>query len=83
MVWITQQPGSDGAKKHFATPYYLSVGQENVGSWASRGARLLGLQAVLDKASFERGMQINPGQSPRILFPLPLSKALICRTTTK
>jgi len=54
MLRITQQESAAGAKRYYASADYYSEGQEIVGSWGGEAARLLGLQGVVDKDSFER-----------------------------
>src|SRR5258708_2373750 len=54
MLRITQQDSASGAKRYYASADYYSEGQEIVGCWGGRAARLLGLEGVVDKESFER-----------------------------
>src|SRR5216684_8915296 len=54
MLRITQQDSAAGAKRYYASADYYSEGQEIVGSWGGEAARLLGLQGVVDKESFDR-----------------------------
>jgi len=54
MLRITQQDSSKDAKCYYATADYYSEGQEIVGSWGGRAARMLGLEGVVDKQSFDR-----------------------------
>src|SRR6202790_3665078 len=54
MLRITQQDNSQGAKRYYASADYYSEGQEIIGSWGGEGARLLGLEGVVDKLSFDR-----------------------------
>src|SRR5580704_15321741 len=54
MLRITQQDSAKDAKRYYASADYYSEGQEIVGSWGGEAARLLGLQGVVDKDSFER-----------------------------
>ena len=52
MLRITQQDSAKGAKRYYASADYYS--EEIVGLWGGEGARLLGLEGVVDKESFER-----------------------------
>jgi len=54
MIRITQQDSAKDAKRYYASADYYSQGQEIVGLWGGKGARLLGLEGVVDKLSFER-----------------------------
>src|SRR6202051_3404838 len=54
MIRITQQNSASSAKRYYATADYYSEGQELIGSWGGKAASMLGLQGVVDKASFER-----------------------------
>src|SRR5580658_5624103 len=54
MLRISQQDSAQGAKRYYASADYYSEGQEIVGSWGGEGTRLLGLQGVVDKDSFDR-----------------------------
>src|SRR5580693_7839847 len=54
MIRITQQDSARDAKRYYATADYYSEGQEIVGSWGGKAASRLGLEGVVDKASFER-----------------------------
>jgi conjugative relaxase-like TrwC/TraI family protein len=54
MLRVTQQDSAKGAKRYYASADYYSEGQEIIGSWGGKGARMLGLEGVVDKASFER-----------------------------
>jgi conjugative relaxase-like TrwC/TraI family protein len=54
MLRITQQNNAKEAKRYYAVADYYSEGQEIVGSWGGVGARLLGLEGVVDRQSFER-----------------------------
>src|SRR6266540_4243219 len=54
MLRITQQDSSQGAKQYYSSADYLSEGQELVGSWGGDAARMLGLEGVVDKLSFDR-----------------------------
>src|SRR3984885_11265434 len=54
MLRISQQDSAQGAKRYYASADYYSEGQEIVGLWGGEGARLLGLEGVVDKDSFER-----------------------------
>jgi conjugative relaxase-like TrwC/TraI family protein len=53
MLRITQQSDSDAAKKYYSSADYYSEGQEIVGSWGGKAAARLGLEGVVDKASFD------------------------------
>jgi conjugative relaxase-like TrwC/TraI family protein len=54
MLRITQQDSSQGAKAYYAAADYYTEGQEIVGLWQGNGARLLGLNGVVDKESFDK-----------------------------
>lgn len=54
MLRVTQQTDSGAAKKYDSRADYLSEGQELVGAGGGRGARMLGLEGVVDKESFDR-----------------------------
>jgi conjugative relaxase-like TrwC/TraI family protein len=54
MLRITQQNSPAGAKAYYSRADYLSEGQELVGLWRGQGARLLGLEGVVQQESFER-----------------------------
>src|SRR6202042_2593490 len=54
MIRVTQQNSGAAAKKYYATADYYSEGQEIIGSWGGKGALQLGLEGMVDKASFER-----------------------------
>jgi conjugative relaxase-like TrwC/TraI family protein len=54
MLRVTQQDSSQGAKRYYGSADYYSEGQEIIGSWGGQGARRLGLDGVVDQASFER-----------------------------
>ena len=54
MLRITQQDSAKDAKRYYATADYYSEGQEIVGSWGGKAARMLGLEGVVDKESFDR-----------------------------
>ena len=54
MLRITQQTSSEGAKKYYSQSDYLSEGQELVGSWGGKAAKMLGLDGTVDKLSFDR-----------------------------
>src|SRR5258708_7765799 len=54
MLRITQQDSSQGAKKYYGSADYYSEGQELIGSWGGKGARLLGLEGVVGKEAVER-----------------------------
>src|SRR6266566_2115318 len=54
MILITQQDSAKDAKRYYASADYYSEGQEIIGSWGGEGARLLGLDGVVDKDAFER-----------------------------
>src|SRR5262245_17820583 len=53
MLRITQQSSPSGAKQYYSQADYLSEGQEIVGCWGGQGARLLGLDGVVDREAFE------------------------------
>jgi conjugative relaxase-like TrwC/TraI family protein len=55
--WVSTIRGevqSKGAKRYYASADYYSEGQEIVGSWGGRAARMLGLDGIVDKESFDR-----------------------------
>jgi conjugative relaxase-like TrwC/TraI family protein len=54
MIRITQQNSASSAKRYYGTADYYTEGQEIVGCWGGKGASRLGLEATVDKASFER-----------------------------
>src|SRR5271169_3073827 len=54
MLRITPQDSAKDAKRYYASADYYSEGQEIVGLWGGEGARLLGLQGVVDRESFDR-----------------------------
>ncbi len=54
MIRISQQDNAGAAKSYYSTADYYSEGQEIVGHWGGKGARRLGLEGTVDKASFER-----------------------------
>ncbi len=54
MLRITQQDSSSAAKSYYTAADYYREGQELVGAWGGEGARLLGLDGVVDKDSFDR-----------------------------
>jgi conjugative relaxase-like TrwC/TraI family protein len=54
MLRITQQDSAQGAKRYYASADYYSEGQEIIGSWGGKGARLLGLDGAVDQRSFDR-----------------------------
>ena len=54
MLRITQQDSAQGAKGYYTKSDYLSEGQEICGLWGGKGARMLGLEGVVDKLSFDR-----------------------------
>ncbi len=54
MLRVTQHDSAKDAKRYYSTADYLSDGQEIVGAWGGKGAGLLGLDGVVDKASFDR-----------------------------
>ena len=67
MLRITQQDSAKGAKKYYASADYYSEGQEIVGLWGGKGARLLGLGGVVDKEAFERLCDnLNPRDGKRL-----------------
>jgi conjugative relaxase-like TrwC/TraI family protein len=53
MLRITQQSNSKEAKRYYASADYYSEGQEVIGSWGGMAAKMLGLQGVVDKQSFD------------------------------
>ncbi len=54
MLRITPQESAQGAERYYASADYYSEGQEIIGSWGGKGARLLGLEGVVDREAFER-----------------------------
>src|SRR5579871_5838808 len=54
MLRVIQQDCSKGAKQYYAAADYYSEGQELVGLWGGKGARLLGLEGTVDKQSFDQ-----------------------------
>ena len=54
MLRITPQDSAQGAKRYYASADYYSEGQEIIGSWGGKGARLLALEGVVDREAFER-----------------------------
>ena len=54
MIRITQQDCAGSAKRYYTTADYYSEGQELIGSWGGKAASMLGLDGVVDKASFEQ-----------------------------
>jgi conjugative relaxase-like TrwC/TraI family protein len=54
MLRITQQDSAQGAKRYYASADYYSEGQESIGLWGGKGAKLLGLDGTVDKLAFER-----------------------------
>src|SRR5262249_37606887 len=54
MLRITQQNSSSAAKRYYTTADYYSQGQEIVGHWGGKGAKVLGLDGVVDQNAFER-----------------------------
>ena len=54
MIRITQQDSAAGAKTYYTQADYYSQGQETIGLWGGKGARLLGLDGVVDQLAFDR-----------------------------
>ncbi|HEY2787040.1 MAG TPA: MobF family relaxase [Fimbriiglobus sp.] len=54
MLRITQQNNSGAAKKYYAVADYYTEGQELIGEWGGIGAKRLGLEGVVDQASFDK-----------------------------
>src|SRR5438552_4435616 len=54
MLRITQQDSAKAASRYYASADYYSEGQEIIGLWGGEGARLLGLDGVVDQLAFER-----------------------------
>ena len=54
MLRINQQDSSAGAQRYYSTADYYNEGQEIIGSWGGKAARLLGLEGMVDKHSFQR-----------------------------
>lgn len=54
MLRINQQDSSEGAQRYYSTADYYNDGQEIIGSWGGKGARLLGRDGTVDKLSFQR-----------------------------
>lgn len=54
MIRITQQDCAGSAKRYYTTADYYSEGQELIGSWGGKAASMLGLDGIVDKASFEQ-----------------------------
>ena len=52
MLRITQQASSDAAKQYYASADYYAEGQEGLGRWGGRGARMLGLEGPVSKRAF-------------------------------
>src|SRR5437899_8515453 len=65
MLRITQQDSSKDAKRYYAGADYYS--EESIGSWGGQGARMLGLEGVVDKLSFDR---LCDNLDPRTGIPL-------------
>src|SRR6478752_5055467 len=53
MLRIIQNVHASGAKSYYSTADYYSEGQELVGEYRGKGARLLGLAGEVDKASWD------------------------------
>ncbi len=54
MLRISQQDSSAGAQRYYSAADYYNEGQEIIGSWGGKAVRLLGLEGVVDKLSFQR-----------------------------
>src|SRR5687768_15518313 len=55
MLRFHQSESASDAKRYYAqADYYLDGGQETIGEWGGRAARLLGLSGTVDRASFDR-----------------------------
>ncbi|HEV8059414.1 MAG TPA: MobF family relaxase [Gemmataceae bacterium] len=54
MLRITQQNSAQGAKEYYATADYYSEGQEIIGLWGGKTAKMLGLEGTVDKQAFDR-----------------------------
>ena len=66
MLRVTQQNGSQGAKEYYATADYYSEGQEIIGLWGGKTAKLLGLEGTVDKQAFDRLCDnLDPRDAPR------------------
>ncbi len=54
MLRVIQTKSAEGAKSYYSRSDYLSEGQELVGKWGGKGAKMLGLTGEVDKQSFDR-----------------------------